>query len=167
MGDTTEKAEKARGKKMDEKTEQTRAAPESKMETPVVTVDRDQEGPVFAMSRRRRWKIRELDRRMKIVAREIERKEGVGVFNVNEERKRLGILPARDWRRRLVHSSFKKGIYYYMLRWSFCGRKGCRYCPHGPYWFVVRRTNGKRIDKYIGKVLRMVDSQNEYSLDLD
>lgn len=167
MGETTEKAETARGKKMEEKTEKTKAAPESKTETTFNVVDWDIEGPARAISRRRALWVRVLNLRMRVLSREIERKEGVKVHNLDAERKRMGLLKKGDWSRELVHSSFTKGIYHYSLRWRRCGKKGCNYCPHGPYWFLQWRQNGKRTMKYLGRTLRMVDSQNEYSLALE
>lgn len=33
-----------------------------------------------------------------------------------------------------------------------CGRKGCKKCPHGPYWYAYRKENGKTKKRYVGKV---------------
>lgn len=32
-----------------------------------------------------------------------------------------------------------------------CGKKGCKKCPHGPYWYGYRREGGKVKKRYIGK----------------
>ena len=34
-----------------------------------------------------------------------------------------------------------------------CGRESCNSCPHGPYWYAEWSENGKRITKYLGKIL--------------
>ncbi len=177
MGDTTEKAEKARGKKVEGRTEQTSVAPESETETPVVTVDREtaipvatvdreQEGPVLAMSRRRVLWVRELNRRAKVLAREIERKEGVPVFNPDEAQKKIGIRFKRDWRSGRTLLSFTKGRHHYALETRRRGGKGRRGNPYGPFWRMTWRSNGKRVTRHIGKTLFMLDSYNGYSLDL-
>jgi DnaJ domain len=33
-----------------------------------------------------------------------------------------------------------------------CGKKGCKSCPHGPYWYGYQRIKGKLHKKYYGKV---------------
>ena len=32
-----------------------------------------------------------------------------------------------------------------------CGKKGCKSCPHGPYWYGYQRIAGKLKKKYYGK----------------
>ena len=32
-----------------------------------------------------------------------------------------------------------------------CGKKGCKSCPHGPYWYGYERIAGKLKKKYYGK----------------
>jgi len=39
----------------------------------------------------------------------------------------------------------------YRLEKVRCGKKGCKKCPHGPYW----KENGKTKSKYIGKTLKV------------
>lgn len=34
-----------------------------------------------------------------------------------------------------------------------CGRKGCKKCPHGPYWYAYHREGGKLKKRYVGKDL--------------
>lgn len=41
----------------------------------------------------------------------------------------------------------------YELEWVNCGKGACRSCPHGPYWYAYRTERGKRIRRYIGRVL--------------
>jgi hypothetical protein len=33
-----------------------------------------------------------------------------------------------------------------------CGKKGCKSCPHGPYWYGYERKNGRLHKKYYGKL---------------
>jgi hypothetical protein len=40
----------------------------------------------------------------------------------------------------------------YRLEKVFCG-KGCKGCPHGPYWYGYWKEGGKTRSKYIGKRL--------------
>ncbi len=46
----------------------------------------------------------------------------------------------------------RAGSITYRLEKVFCG-KGCKGCPHGPYWYGYWREGGKTRSKYIGKVL--------------
>jgi hypothetical protein len=41
----------------------------------------------------------------------------------------------------------------YVLRWQKCGKRLCKSCPHGPYWYQVLKVNGREIIKYVGKDL--------------
>jgi hypothetical protein len=34
-----------------------------------------------------------------------------------------------------------------------CGKKGCRSCPHGPYWYAYRREGRRLRSRYVGKEL--------------
>lgn len=34
-----------------------------------------------------------------------------------------------------------------------CGKRGCKTCPHGPYWYAYYREDGKQRSRYIGKEL--------------
>lgn len=34
-----------------------------------------------------------------------------------------------------------------------CGKRGCKSCPHGPYWYAYWREGGKLRKRYIGKTL--------------
>jgi hypothetical protein len=34
-----------------------------------------------------------------------------------------------------------------------CGKRGCKTCPHGPYWYAYYREDGKLRSRYIGKEL--------------
>ena len=40
----------------------------------------------------------------------------------------------------------------YRLEKVFCG-KGCKGCPHGPYWYGYWKEGGRTRSKYIGKML--------------
>lgn len=39
----------------------------------------------------------------------------------------------------------------YQREWVKCGKKGCKKCPHGPYWYAYWREGSKIRKKYIGK----------------
>lgn len=43
----------------------------------------------------------------------------------------------------------------YRLEKVRCGKKGCKKCPHGPYWYAYWKENGKTKSKYIGKTLKI------------
>jgi len=45
------------------------------------------------------------------------------------------------------------GSVTYRLERVSCG-KGCKGCPHGPYWYAYWKENGRTRSKYIGKKLR-------------
>jgi hypothetical protein len=46
----------------------------------------------------------------------------------------------------------RAGSMTYRLERVSCG-KGCKGCPHGPYWYGYWREGGKTRSKYIGKRL--------------
>jgi hypothetical protein len=37
--------------------------------------------------------------------------------------------------------------------WTFCHKKTCKRCPHGPYWYGYKRERGRLKKRYIGKKL--------------
>ena len=39
----------------------------------------------------------------------------------------------------------------YRSKKTMCGRKHCKSCPHGPYWYAFWEEGGKIKSKYIGK----------------
>jgi len=41
-----------------------------------------------------------------------------------------------------------------------CGKKRCKKCPHGPYWYAVRWHGNKRTEIYIGKTFKTLDQYN-------
>jgi hypothetical protein len=49
----------------------------------------------------------------------------------------------------------KAGSITYRLEKVSCG-KGCKGCPHGPYWYGYWREGSKIRSKYIGKRLRQL-----------
>lgn len=49
----------------------------------------------------------------------------------------------------------KSGSITYRLERVSCG-KGCKGCPHGPYWYGYWKEGGKTRSKYIGK--RLIES---------
>ncbi len=48
----------------------------------------------------------------------------------------------------------RAGSITYRLERVSCG-KGCKGCPHGPYWYGYWKEEGKTRSKYIGKNLRL------------
>jgi len=48
----------------------------------------------------------------------------------------------------------RAGSITYRLERVSCG-KGCKGCPHGPYWYGYWKEGGKTRSKYIGKNLRL------------
>jgi hypothetical protein len=46
----------------------------------------------------------------------------------------------------------RSGSITYRLERVSCG-KGCKGCPHGPYWYGYWKEGGKTRSKYIGKNL--------------
>lgn len=40
----------------------------------------------------------------------------------------------------------------YRAEYVKCGKKGCKSCPHGPYWYGYERKGGKLHKKYYGKL---------------
>lgn len=34
-----------------------------------------------------------------------------------------------------------------------CGKRSCRRCPHGPYWYAYWREEGRMRSRYVGKTL--------------
>lgn len=49
---------------------------------------------------------------------------------------------------------------FYRNEFVKCGRKGCRKCPHGPYWYCYWY-EGKRLrKKYIGKNFKPEEKDN-------
>lgn len=49
----------------------------------------------------------------------------------------------------------RAGSITYRLEKVSCG-KGCKGCPHGPYWYGYWREGGKTRSRYIGKRLRQL-----------
>lgn len=39
----------------------------------------------------------------------------------------------------------------YRLEPVTCGKRGCRSCPHGPYWYAYYREGGTLHKRYIGR----------------
>lgn len=41
------------------------------------------------------------------------------------------------------------------FRWETvrCGKKNCTKCPHGPYWYVYWKDNGRTRSRYVGRDL--------------
>jgi hypothetical protein len=45
-----------------------------------------------------------------------------------------------------------------------CGKKRCRKCPHGPYWYMHWWEGGKMHEKYIGKELVIPPDVQDYDV---
>lgn len=41
--------------------------------------------------------------------------------------------------------------YTYRCEYVRCGKKGCKGCPHGPYWYAYWREDGRVRKRYHGK----------------
>jgi hypothetical protein len=41
---------------------------------------------------------------------------------------------------------------HYRAEYVKCGKKGCKSCPHGPYWYGYERLKGKLHKRYYGKL---------------
>lgn len=48
----------------------------------------------------------------------------------------------------------------YLLRMVVCGKKHCKSCPHGPYWYVQVRKGGVLREIYLGKKFRTLEQKN-------
>ncbi len=50
-----------------------------------------------------------------------------------------------------------------VLRMARCGKKGCMFCPHGPYWYraVFNTKTKKWIFRYIGSTVKKADVRSE------
>ncbi len=60
-------------------------------------------------------------------------------------------VPQRTSGREVLDTK-KSGAVTYRLERVSCG-KGCKGCPHGPYWYGYWKEGGKTRSKYIGKRL--------------
>lgn len=50
-------------------------------------------------------------------------------------------------------SSEEGGKVGYRQQMVQCGKRGCKSCPHGPYWYAYWREGGRVRSRYIGKTL--------------
>jgi len=41
--------------------------------------------------------------------------------------------------------------YSYQCEWVRCGKRNCRSCPHGPYWYGYWSEKGKTRKRYFGR----------------
>jgi hypothetical protein len=58
----------------------------------------------------------------------------------------MDIMKKKEIRRALG----KLGLNF-IVKYIYCGKEGCRTCPHGPYLYVSQREEGKVNTKYLGK----------------
>lgn len=65
-------------------------------------------------------------------------------------------LPLFEKKGREVVERKAAGSVSYQLEKVACG-KGCKGCPHGPYWYAYYRRNGKVASKYIGKEFKALE----------
>jgi len=47
------------------------------------------------------------------------------------------------------------------LQYIRCGKRNCRSCPHGPYWYAFWSEKGKTRSRYVGKVHPDADPRAE------
>ena len=74
------------------------------------------------------------------------------------ERKKQLLKALEEEEKRLLDEIAKLGGYQtgsIQVKWVYCGK--CKKCPHGPYYYLVKKEGGKVKWKYIGKV---VDSKD-------
>lgn len=45
------------------------------------------------------------------------------------------------------------GGWTYRQEYVKCGKRSCKKCPHGPYWYAYRQVKGKLQKRYVGKWL--------------
>jgi hypothetical protein len=64
-----------------------------------------------------------------------------------------GLLVARSAPEAVVEAERPRGKVTFRQEAVRCGRKNCRRCPHGPYWYAYWREGGRLRSRYIGKEL--------------
>jgi len=82
---------------------------------------------------------------------------GVNVPGDSEESSRPTWMRNRSW---IVRTLKIDGLYY-VLRWVGCGKKGCKKCPHGPYWYCNFQRSQKKISVYLGSEFKTLAQRNE------
>lgn len=82
-------------------------------------------------------RLEEVEMELKKKLEEIERRKQ-RLKELEEEEKKI-----------LKELGFSKGTI--VAKWVKCG-KGCKKCPHGPYYYLVYKEGGKTKWKYLGKV---------------
>lgn len=58
---------------------------------------------------------------------------------------------AKPFGKREVVDRREEGGITYQLERVQCGKKTCKRCPHGPYWYSYQRQGGKVKSRYVGK----------------
>ena len=81
--------------------------------------------------------------RLEEVEAELKRK----LEEVERRKQRLKELEEEE-KKILKELGFSKGTI--VAKWVKCG-KGCKKCPHGPYYYLVWKEGGKTKWKYLGK----------------
>ena len=69
---------------------------------------------------------------------------------------KIGWLPGKS---RIVEQKRIEGMLY-LRRLVPCGKKHCKACPHGPYWYVQIRKGGTLREIYIGKHFKTLEQKN-------
>jgi hypothetical protein len=78
---------------------------------------------------------------------------------------RLSPVVLGFWRRYMAWTAetWTGGAYWYYKRHVRCGKPSCRTCRqgdgHGPYWFAIRRADGRRI--YLGRTFSRLPDDTE------
>jgi len=92
--------------------------------------------------------LRDVEREVRSILEEIElRKKGIEELEKRE----------KELWSRLEKLRFPKGTF--IPKYVRCGRKKCKSCPHGPYYYLVWKERGKTKWKYVGKVLDALEAR--------
>lgn len=73
------------------------------------------------------------------------------IEEVKSLEEKLELLPVKSGRE--VFDIRQSNSIVYRQETVRCGKKNCRTCPHGPYWYGYQRTKGKMVSFYVGKEL--------------
>lgn len=53
--------------------------------------------------------------------------------------------------RKIDLAEWRIGKIRLVLRHIYCGKANCSKCPHGPYWYIRYRRNGRPFSRYLGR----------------
>ena len=67
------------------------------------------------------------------------------------ERRKRRLKELEEEEQKILNEISELGRGTIVAKWVKCG-KGCKKCPHGPYYYLVWKENGKTKWKYLGKI---------------